>query len=263
MPALMAWADLAISAAGSTCYELAFMGLPMMLITIADNQVSLAIELERQGCALNLGWHVKLNTTQITNALSALIVNRQERAEYSEQSKRLIDGLGAHRVVQIMRNNGLFLREANIDDSRLVWEWANDSQTRSASFKSESIAWIEHEKWFKSRLTDPQSLFLIAEDELGKPVGQVRFQNEGCEGTISVSIAPDRRGQGYGWRVIQLGSRLASRTCQLSTLHAFIKPDNTASLRSFSKAGYSETDSAQFAGQPALHFTWRMEIENE
>ena len=38
MPNLMAWADLAITAGGSTCWELAFMGLPASLLILADNQ---------------------------------------------------------------------------------------------------------------------------------------------------------------------------------------------------------------------------------
>jgi len=32
MPELMAWADFAVSAGGSTCWELAFMGLPALVL---------------------------------------------------------------------------------------------------------------------------------------------------------------------------------------------------------------------------------------
>src|SRR5207248_6351287 len=38
MPELMAWADVAICAGGSTCWELAFLGAPAIVITLADNQ---------------------------------------------------------------------------------------------------------------------------------------------------------------------------------------------------------------------------------
>src|ERR1035437_492179 len=37
MPELMAWADVAIAAGGSTSWELAFMGLPSLVCTLADN----------------------------------------------------------------------------------------------------------------------------------------------------------------------------------------------------------------------------------
>jgi UDP-2,4-diacetamido-2,4,6-trideoxy-beta-L-altropyranose hydrolase len=38
MPELMAWAEVAVSAAGSTSWELAFMGLPSMILILAENQ---------------------------------------------------------------------------------------------------------------------------------------------------------------------------------------------------------------------------------
>src|SRR5208282_5813137 len=52
---LMAAADVAISAAGSTCWELCLLGLPALLIDVADNQTALAAELERRGCAIHIG----------------------------------------------------------------------------------------------------------------------------------------------------------------------------------------------------------------
>jgi spore coat polysaccharide biosynthesis predicted glycosyltransferase SpsG len=36
----MAWADLAITAAGSTCWELAFMGVPMITLTVCPARCS-------------------------------------------------------------------------------------------------------------------------------------------------------------------------------------------------------------------------------
>ncbi|MFN9054465.1 MAG: glycosyltransferase, partial [Pseudanabaena sp.] len=53
----MVWAEIMIAAGGSTNWELAFMGLPSIVITIADNQKAIAAELDRQGAIINLGWH--------------------------------------------------------------------------------------------------------------------------------------------------------------------------------------------------------------
>ena len=49
MAELMAWADVAISAAGSTAWELACMGLPAALIVVAENQTGIAAALVREG----------------------------------------------------------------------------------------------------------------------------------------------------------------------------------------------------------------------
>src|ERR1700693_4547781 len=51
MPGLMAWADLAISAAGSICWEFCALGLPALLIPVASNQVASADCLQRIGAA--------------------------------------------------------------------------------------------------------------------------------------------------------------------------------------------------------------------
>ena len=55
MPELMAWADVAISAGGSTCWEIAFMGLPSLIITLADNQAGIAEGLDKAGAGIDLG----------------------------------------------------------------------------------------------------------------------------------------------------------------------------------------------------------------
>ena len=51
----MAAADVAISAGGSTCWELCLLGLPMLLIDVADNQTKLVKEFDRRGCAIRVG----------------------------------------------------------------------------------------------------------------------------------------------------------------------------------------------------------------
>ncbi len=55
MPELMSWADLAISAAGSTSWELAFMGIPTILIILADNQKDIGSCLHDMQAAINIG----------------------------------------------------------------------------------------------------------------------------------------------------------------------------------------------------------------
>ena len=55
MPEVMAWADIAVSSAGTTALELAFMGVPTILVTVADNQRSNARACAKLEIALNLG----------------------------------------------------------------------------------------------------------------------------------------------------------------------------------------------------------------
>ena len=104
MPELMAWADLAIAAGGSTNWELAFMGLPSLVITIADNQKAIAAELDRQGVIINLGWHQEVTIEKISLVLRELIGDRPRREGMSQKGRDLVDGNGAMRVVSEMVN---------------------------------------------------------------------------------------------------------------------------------------------------------------
>ncbi|MCA2879571.1 MAG: UDP-2,4-diacetamido-2,4,6-trideoxy-beta-L-altropyranose hydrolase [Microcystis sp. M046S1] len=99
MHELMAWADLAIAAGGSTNWELAFMGLPSIVITIADNQKAIAAELDRQGVIINLGWHQDVTVEQIGFVLRELISDRPKRETMSKKGRELVDGNGAKRVI--------------------------------------------------------------------------------------------------------------------------------------------------------------------
>jgi len=98
----MAWADIAIAAGGSTNWELAFMGLPSIVIAIADNQKAIAAELARQGVIINLGWHQDLNIDRLGLVIQDLIGDRLKRETMSKKGQELVDGNGSMRVVSAM-----------------------------------------------------------------------------------------------------------------------------------------------------------------
>jgi spore coat polysaccharide biosynthesis predicted glycosyltransferase SpsG len=105
MAEIMAWADLAVAAGGSTCWELAYMGLPMALVVLADNQRAIAVGLDREGAAINLGWHGSLNTEHTTTMLAALLRDAGRRHAMSRRGRDLVDGRGASRVVATLMEN--------------------------------------------------------------------------------------------------------------------------------------------------------------
>ncbi|HMF15122.1 MAG TPA: UDP-2,4-diacetamido-2,4,6-trideoxy-beta-L-altropyranose hydrolase, partial [Gemmataceae bacterium] len=55
VPEWMAWADVAIAAGGTTTWELLFMGVPSLLLILADNQASVARSARAAGFARCLG----------------------------------------------------------------------------------------------------------------------------------------------------------------------------------------------------------------
>jgi UDP-2,4-diacetamido-2,4,6-trideoxy-beta-L-altropyranose hydrolase len=105
MAGILAESDLAISAAGSTCWEMAFMRLPSVLIVTADNQTAIAAGLDNAGFAANLGWFERISENDLAQTLSEILFNPERRAAMSRRGREIVDGRGAERVVEALREN--------------------------------------------------------------------------------------------------------------------------------------------------------------
>lgn len=106
---LMAWADVAVTAAGSTCWEVAFMGLPSVTLVLADNQERIAQGLSESGAAHSLGHHDCLPASRIAETVRSLIADMGWRQEMSAKAKTLVDGLGSRRIVDELESlSGVF-----------------------------------------------------------------------------------------------------------------------------------------------------------
>jgi UDP-2,4-diacetamido-2,4,6-trideoxy-beta-L-altropyranose hydrolase len=253
MPALIAGCDLALCAAGSTTLECAFLQTPQLLITVADNQRGLAAGLTAAGAAEHLGWHTEVSAETIAAGVERLAADAPRRAAMSTAAGALVDGHGAARVVAQMRGDLLTLRPVERRDAERLFAWANDPATRAASFESGPIEWATHLAWLERRLQDPATHMWIALDG-AEPIGVVRFALEKGGATISLVIAPERRGAGWGPALIARASRELFRDAAIERIHAFIKPANTASLTAFLHADYERVGTSERNGAPAAHF---------
>jgi len=99
----MAWADLAISAGGTTCWELAFMGLPSVLITVADNQEAIVAGMKSREAAIDLGAAAELEWDHLGRVVEGLLRDQEGRRLMSENGRRMIDGRGPSRVVAALK----------------------------------------------------------------------------------------------------------------------------------------------------------------
>jgi len=101
MAELMVWADLAISAGGSTCWEMAFMGLPSCISAIAENQVTVAEHLNKGHTAVNVGLICR-NRIRLKQAIEELLKEDNRRQKMSNRGRVLVDGDGALRVTYVL-----------------------------------------------------------------------------------------------------------------------------------------------------------------
>jgi len=103
MPACMAWADLAISAAGTTSWELCYMGLPTITLVLADNQARIAASLAERGVVLSLGRAEDIGAGALERTIGEAVEDQQLRRTLARQARALVDGRGAERVVAALQ----------------------------------------------------------------------------------------------------------------------------------------------------------------
>lgn len=100
MSVLMKNYDIAISAAGTTLYELCATGIPTITYTLADNQLVADEQFAKQGIMLSAGdCRDDDFIERIGRLLKKLSINRRQREDLSRRMQGLVDGLGADRIV--------------------------------------------------------------------------------------------------------------------------------------------------------------------
>lgn len=139
------------------------------------------------------------------------------------------------------------LRRANLDDARFVWEVNNDPTVRAQSVSTLPIPWEAHEAWFARKVAEPETFFYIASCQ-GAAAGVVRFDLRDNDATISIAVSPTFRGKGLGSYIIACATDELARARPGVRAIAWVRPENTPSLRAFARAGYVRTGSREDGG---------------
>lgn len=241
MAQLMSPADVAVATAGTTIWELLFLGIPSLVLATTDNQRYPAEQIESQGAGKTLGWAESLPVESLAREIALLLKDYGLRTELSRNARQVVDGRGAERALAFIRQKAgrkLGLRPVTLADCRRLWQWANDPLVRAASFSSEPVSWQEHLKWFGTQLSNLRCYYYILVNDEAAPIGQVRFDTANGEAEINISICSDCRGCGYGTRAITMASRHLFQVAAVNRICAHIKSDNSASISAFTRAGY-------------------------
>jgi UDP-2,4-diacetamido-2,4,6-trideoxy-beta-L-altropyranose hydrolase len=238
---LMAKADLAVGAGGATTWERICMGLPALVISIAENQAATCEALEFAGLIRYLGDAHKINIFMIEEALSSLLADAMHLQIVGPSLKSLVDGLGVNRVVEALKPSPLehlTLRQANPTDVLTYFSWVNDAKVRSMAFDTDPIALNVHLEWFSNRLSDANARLYILEAD-GLPVGQIRFELHNEEATIDYSLDEFVRGRDWANQLLKLGIAALNPDKQ-TLLNALVKQNNFASSATFLRFGFIE-----------------------
>ena len=101
MAELMSQADLAIGAAGGSAWERCCLGLPSLLVVMADNQRPGAEALKRAGASISLGWPDAIEET-LPRAMREVLA-AGSLPQMSQNAAAICDGLGVQRVADALR----------------------------------------------------------------------------------------------------------------------------------------------------------------
>lgn len=244
---MMARADLALGAAGTTSWERACLGLPALVVPVAENQNQVARALEASGVARCVDLQAVTDPVEtLQRAVLDLLDAPDALQAMSEACMQLGDGRGLDRVVAALLGPaaGVRLRPTQVSDLWLYHWWANDPQVRRQSFNSEPISLVQHRCWFAERLRSPLVLLRVLEDGHGLPLGQIRLERETADApraVIGFSLDRLARGHGLAAPLMQLGLAELAR-CWGSAMEAYgeVRADNLASCRAFVRTGFQE-----------------------
>ncbi len=97
MAELMANSDLAIGAAGATSWERCCLGLPTIMLVLADNQSTIANRLQKAGAAAVL--QKDFHEQSLTELIGAV---QKDQKTFVKHAQYICDGIGVQRVLELL-----------------------------------------------------------------------------------------------------------------------------------------------------------------
>jgi RimJ/RimL family protein N-acetyltransferase len=141
----------------------------------------------------------------------------------------------------------MHLRAATEHDVQTIFAWRNDPWIVELSARRTGVAWDQHVRWFNKVLHSGEHLLFVIEGENGG-MGCVRLDRQGvAAAVVTIYLLQPYVGRGFGVAALRQACQAAFQNwSQLQTVHAYIRPENTPSLKAFAKAGFVK------GGQAAL-----------
>ena len=85
---------------GTFLLSIILMGLPSLLVIIAENQKAIVVNLANQNLMVNLGWHNELTSEKISSVLQTTLLQMNWLKHLAQEGRKMVDGNGSTRVVQ-------------------------------------------------------------------------------------------------------------------------------------------------------------------
>ncbi|MCF3107522.1 GNAT family N-acetyltransferase [Niabella sp. CC-SYL272] len=161
-------------------------------------------------------------------------------------------------IIHSKLNTGLTITRITPEDKQITFDWANDTVARANSFNSEPIAFETHSTWFDKKLSDKNCIYYICKID-NKPAGLVRFDKNGTDIIIGITIDQHFRGRNLASKILTSSCKMYLSETGNNVIYAYIKKENIASVKSFERAGFTFQKEVILNGSYALEYLYEKE----
>lgn len=233
MAARMTRADICIGAGGGTSWERCCLGLPSILIPVAENQITGVEALHAEGAAIGLGLEALTRSDIIAEALRDLL---ERHCDVSKAAAKLCDGKGVARVVAAMDSA---LRPVEEADAKLLFDWRNQAHIRAISLDSEPLVWATHAAYINRIAAGADYGAWYVYSEGGRPLGHVNARRVNGDYWHWSFYKGDPAGpRGAGRRMLVAFQRAMLERSDFAGLTADVVDDNLGSVRLHEELGF-------------------------
>jgi len=243
--ALAASADLAIGAGGTGAWERAFLGVPALLVCLAENQRGVIDALTRAGAAAFVSDGV--DEGALERELSGLLHDPARLAAMSRAAILLMGAPGPERFEPLLAalrdawaiaEPGLRLRRMRPSDRDRLLQWRMSDRVRPYMDDQTPITPEMHAEWFARVLGNPDRHYFICES-LGEPVGMVHFDREsGDRFEWGFYVGEASAPTGTGARMCALGLRHAFTDLGAAVVTSHVRVNNPRSMALHEQLGF-------------------------
>ena len=139
----------------------------------------------------------------------------------------------------MISNNSGYLKEVSKNDCKLIFHWSNDPEVRKNSLTKNKITFVQHKKWFYSKINEDNSFMWIYFLKNNQPSGLIRFESISNRYFISYLLDSNYRGKKISKKMIIHGiEKFAILKPKVKKIFAKVLKDNLISFKVLKSIGF-------------------------
>jgi UDP-2,4-diacetamido-2,4,6-trideoxy-beta-L-altropyranose hydrolase len=228
--------NFSIAPASTILYELLCVKMPVLSGFYVENQKNIYKGLVEEKVIIEGGDFSNYTVLDFEEKINP-ILQRKDIDLFLSNQHELFNGNSKPQFLGLLNQINISFRKAKPKDVTIVFNWSNDELVRINSYNSNRIEFEDHKNWFSNKITNKNTLFLIALIN-NNPAGMVRFDIKREYSVVGILISKSYRGQKLASEFLTESSKAYFKKHKVPIL-AYIKKENKTSVKVFEKSGYT------------------------